>query len=259
MSKTQKQGLPFYRSENLAKAGADNYFLTRLSGESTGPFAELNLSFRVGDDPGLVKKNYQKVKQALGLHILATVQQVHGSRVLDLDLEQLDEDHLRGIEADAIVTSKKGAAVGVLVADCFPLILFEKKKKILAVAHCGWRGIVGSVIENALQAIAEKGGESKEVLAAVGPGVCANCYQVDDVVIAEFKKRFPQGEGKIWVRQNNGYQLDLKAAIFSVLNGQDVGQGRTEDLGLCTCCNDEFFSHRRDQGRTGRQLALAML
>jgi polyphenol oxidase len=259
MKKVSKQGLVFYQSEILLRAGVENYFLTRLGGFSQGPFSELNLSFRVGDDPATVKKNYQKVKDTLGIKFLATVHQVHGNRVLDIDLEPFDEDGLRAIEADGIITAQKDIAAGVLVADCFPLLLFEAEKKILAVAHCGWRGIVGKMIENALQAIAEKGGESRSVLAALGPGVCAKCYEVDEKVIAEFAGRFPRGEGKIWKQGTKGYQLDLKAAVFSILNRLGVEQDRTDDLGLCTCCNPEFFSHRRDQGRSGRQLAMAMI
>ena len=259
MSKAQKQGLSFYRSERLSKAGLENFFLTRFRGFSKGPFAELNLSFRVGDDPELIKKNYLKVKDALGIKFLATVRQVHGSRVLDLDDEQLDEERLRDTEADGIVATRKDVAIGVLVADCFPLILYERKKKIPAIAHCGWRGIVNSVVENAAQAIIEKGGEQKNIIAALGPGVCAKCYQVDDKVIAEFAKRFPQGEGEIWRRQGDGFQLDLKAAVFFILNGLGVEQEQIDDIGLCTCCNEEFFSHRRGKGKAGRQLALAML
>jgi len=97
------------------------------------------------------------------------------------------------------------------------------------------------------------------VIAAVGPGVCPECYEVDDKLIAEFAKRFSQGEGKIWERKAKGYQLDLKAAIFSVLNDLGVGDRQIDDPGLCTCCDEEFFSHRRSKGKSGRQLALAMI
>jgi len=259
MKKVSKQGLVFYQSELLSRAGVKNYFLTRLGGSSQGPFAELNLSLRVGDDLETVEKNYQKLKETLGIKLLATVLQVHGNRVLDIDRERLDEQRLRGMEADGIILTKKNIAAGVLVADCFPLVLFETEKKILAVAHCGWRGIVGSMIENAIKAIVEKGGESKNVIAAIGPGVCPKCYEVDDKVIAEFAKRFPQGQGKIWMPKNQGYQLDLKAAIFSILNNLGVPDRQIDDPGLCTCCNDEFFSHRRSKGKSGRQLAMGMI
>jgi len=259
MKKVSKQGLVFYQSEFLKRAGVKNYFLTRRGGFSQGPFAELNLSLRVGDDPETVGKNYQKVKETLGIKFLATVHQVHGDRVLDIDRERMDEESMRGAEADGIILTKKDIAAGVLVADCFPLILFEKEKKILVIAHCGWRGIVGGMIENAVKALMEKGGNIKNVIAALGPGVCPRCYGVDDKVIAEFAKRFPQGQGKIWMRKDQGYQLDLKAAIFSALNDQGVEDSQIEDSGLCTCCDDDFFSHRRGKGKSGRQLAMAMI
>jgi polyphenol oxidase len=259
MIRLESQGLVYYQSEMLNRAGVKNFFLTRAGGFGKGEFAELNLSLRVGDDPELVRKNHEKLKQALGIKFLATVHQVHGSRVLDLDQEPLDAERLRLVEADAIALTRSDVAAGVLVADCYPLMLFEQEKKILVVAHCGWRGIVGGMVENAAAAILAKGGASANIIAAIGPGVCAKCYHVDEKTVSEFERRFPRGEGKIWIKTEAGYDLNLKAAMVSALNGLGIGRGQTDDLGLCTCCNAEFFSHRRDRGKTGRQIAMVVL
>jgi YfiH family protein len=259
MRRIEQKGLTFYRSELLFDAGANNFFLTRKGGVSSGPYAELNMSFRVGDDAAAVLKNYRKVKEAAGLKSLATVHQVHDARILDLDHDPVDEKRLRGLEFDGMVTTREKVGIGVLVADCFPLVLMEAKRKIIAIAHCGRKGIVGGIIENALKAMVEKQGELKNIIAALGPGVCAKCYAVGDEIISEFKDRFPQGAGAIWRRESAAYHLDLKSAIFSVLKESGLGSEQIDDLGLCTCCSEEFFSHRRSKGKTGRQLAAAVI
>jgi len=259
MRRIQQKGLIFYQSEPLLNAGAHNFFFARQGGFSSGPYAELNMSFRVGDDKKLVLSNYRKVREVIGLKSLVTVHQVHGAKVLDLDREPLAEDRLRGLEFDGMVTTKKDIGIGVLVADCFPLVLLDPKRKILAIAHCGRKGIVAGIIENALKAITAKGGELKDLIAALGPGVCPKCYPVGDEIISEFKDRFPQGAGAIWRGEEDAYHLDLKAAIFSVLKESGIGLDQIDDLGLCACCSEEFFSHRRSKGRAGRQLAAAML
>jgi hypothetical protein len=259
MKPREKQGLVFYQSKKLLKVSVDNYFFNRRGGYSRGAFESLNLSYRVGDDPEVVERNYSKVERVLGIKHLATVHQVHGKVVLDLDSYKLEESRLRKIEADAIITMQKGVAIAVLVADCFPLILADPGKNILAIAHCGRRPIILGVIENAISEIIARGGTAGDVIAAIGPGVGPECYTVDEKIIAEFADRFPKGAGKIWRRKAGQYHLDLKAAMVSILEASGVKRSNIDDLGVCTSCNDEFFSHRRSAGKTGRQIAVAML
>ena len=147
----------------------------------------------------------------------------------------------------------------MLVADCFPLVLAEPLQKILAIAHCGRRPILLGVIESTISEIIAHGGAAENIIAAIGPGVGAECYTVDEKIIEEFKSRFPKGAGKIWRKKSGKYHLDLKAAIFSILEESGVKRGNIDDLCQCTCCNEEFFSHRRSSGKTGRQIAVAML
>jgi len=255
----EKQGISFYQSEKLLLAGVQNYFLTRKGGFSRGELAKLNLSFRVGDDPLLVRKNYALVKEAFGVKTLVTVNQVHGAAVLDLDRQNMDEERLREIEADAIITRRKGVALAVLVADCLPLMLAEPKQGILALAHCGRRPILKGVIENSVRAIVERGGKVKRLIAALGPGVGPECYQVDYAVITEYRGRFPGGEGLVWRKAGAKYQLDLREAALAALRESGLEDNQIDDLKLCTCCMEEFFSHRRQRGMAGRQMALAML
>jgi len=259
MRKVVKDGLVYYQSEILLAAGFDNFFFTRYGGLSKGTFAELNLSLRVGDEPDLVRKNLEKVKKAMSAKRLVTVHQMHRGRVLELEPEDIDPETLRNRESDGIVTGMPGIGIGVLCADCFPLILAETQKRIIAVAHCGRRGILEGVIENALQAIIKRGGKLEKIIGALGPGICGECYQVDEKVIAGYRKKFPEGGGKIWNPGQGFYLLELKQAILSVLAQSGIDRDQTEDLGLCAFQDDDFFSHRRSRGRAGRQLSAIMI
>jgi hypothetical protein len=139
-------------------------------------------------------------------------------------------------------------------------LLAETEKRILGVCHCGRRGIIEGVIENTVKAMVKKGGRRGKMIAAVGPGICGNCYMVDEKVVDEFRGKFGGGGGdKPWRRVPRGFLLELKKAIFSTLAGQGILGGRTDDLGRCTFENEEFFSHRRSRGRAGRQLSAIMI
>ena len=260
MIKIEKDRMAYYRSQLFLKYGFDTFFLTRNGGSSKGELAELNLSFRVDDDPAIVKKNLGKVKRLTGAKTLLTVKQVHGAKVIGLAGGKIDSRALRDTEADAMITDQPGLAIGVLCADCFPVLLAETEKRIIGVCHCGRRGIIEGVIENTVKAMVKKGGRREKMIAAVGPGICGNCYRVDDEVVEEYRGKFGGGGGdKPWRRVPGGFLLDLKKAIFSILAGQGIFGGRTDDLGLCTFENQGFFSHRGSRGRAGRQLSAIMI
>lgn len=259
MLRLEKLGLVYYQSRKLLDVGFDNFFFTRFGGVSKGELAELNLSFRVGDDPERVRQNRDKVREVMAAEKLILVRQVHSARVIQLDSGKIDQEALANTEADGIVSEQTGIALGVLCADCFPLLLAEKKKRIVSVCHCGRRGIVAGVIENAIKAILSRGGNVENIIGAIGPGICGQCYTVDQAVISEYQKKFPQAAGKIWQSNKGDYLLDLRQAIFQVLGEAGIPGQAIDDLGLCTFQSQEFFSHRRSSGRSGRQLSAIMI
>jgi purine-nucleoside/S-methyl-5'-thioadenosine phosphorylase / adenosine deaminase len=205
--------------------GGTALFTTRRGGVSEGPYASLNLGLWTDDDPGCVQLNRDRVQAQAGASRLAQGRQVHGTRVV-VDAQGVEE-------ADGQVTTARGVAAVVLVADCLPVALVGRKAA--GVVHAGWRGLAGGVLEEGVAACGA-------VAAAIGPGIGPCCYEVGDDVRAVFGTSEPT--------------LDLKAIARARLEAAGVGE--VHDCGLCTSCDAErFFSHRRDRGVTGRQAGLA--
>jgi YfiH family protein len=233
------------RGEHLtiALAGSRAVFTTRRGGFSTGPFESLNLGRLTDDSPEAVERNRGRLQEQVG-RPLAMVRQVHGRRVLRMDLAP-GAAPLQ--EADAIVTRGKALAPAVLVADCLPVVVAGEGE--LAVLHAGWRGLAAGILESGVRALRESR-PSGRLLAAIGPGIGPCCYEVGEEVHTAFASYGPS------VRR--GRHLDLAGVARRAL--EQAGVEEIHSLGLCTACHpDLFFSHRRDSGLTGRQAAVAWL
>ena len=259
MKKEKKSGLVYYQSQILLNYGFDNFFFSRYGGISKGSFAELNMSKRVGDEHENVKKNIEIIENHISAEKLIFLKQMHGSKVIELCDKGIDPQTLRDTEADGIVTNQPGIAIGVLCADCFPVLIAEPEKKIIGICHCGRRGIVEGIIENTLQAMVRMGGDLSKMIVAIGPGICGRCYYVDNAVISDYQKRFSEDENRFWRWEKDRYYLDLKQAILVVLEKEGIFSSRIDDAGLCTFEDRDFFSHRRSAGKTGRQLSAIMI
>jgi polyphenol oxidase len=205
--------------------GGTALFTTRRGGVSEGPYASLNLGLWTDDDPTHVRRNRELAQGHTGAARLAQGRQVHGTRVV-VDGQGIED-------ADGQVTTARGVAATVLVADCLPVALAGADG--VGVVHAGWRGLAAGVLEAGVEA-------TGAVAAAIGPGIGPCCYEVGDDVRAAFGTQGPT--------------LDLKAVARARL--QAAGVQEIHDCGLCTACDPErFFSHRRDRGVTGRQAGLA--
>jgi YfiH family protein len=205
--------------------GGAALFTTRRGGVSEGAYASLNLGLWSPDQPERVAENRERVRSAAGATRLLQGRQVHGTRVV-VDGQGIEE-------ADGQVTSERGAAAIVLVADCLPVALAGPEQ--VGVVHAGWRGLSSGVVEAGVEAVGA-------VAAAIGPGIGPCCYEVGDDVRAVFG--------------TSERTLDLKAIARARL--EDAGVREIHDCELCTACDEErFFSHRRDRGVTGRQAGLA--
>ena len=242
-----KAAEPFYAwGEHLAVElrGARALFTTRRGGHSTGPYASLNLGRLTDDDPQTVNRN-RAALQARVDGRLAMVRQVHGARVRRL-AEAPPDGQL--FEADGQVTGTRGLAPMVLTADCLPIVVAGDGA--VAVLHAGWRGLASGIVEEGVRAVRELAG-SRPMTAAIGPGAGGCCYAVGEEVHGRFAS---YGEA---VRRDG--KLDLKAIAREQL--ERAGVGVVHDAGLCTICSDPalFFSHRRDDGITGRQAGVAWL
>ena len=221
-------------------------FTTRGGGTSEPPFDSLNLGGRVGDEPGRVAENWRRLEAATGLRF-ARVRQVHGARVVRLDAGCEPAE-----EADAIVSASGGVAATVSVADCVPVLLADPESGAVAAVHAGWRGTMAHAAAEGARALSrECGAAPARLLAVVGPSIGPCCYEISPDLAAIFARVFGAGV----IREGGRPRLDLWAATTQVLLDAGLKPDRVEILGRCTSCEPAaFFSHRRDAGRTGRQV-----
>lgn len=227
--------------------GAEVRFTTRLGGVSRGPFESLNLGVLTDDDREAVVENRVRLADAIGIdgRRVAMGRQVHGSELAVHDGSDLPPHYLHPgeppIEVDGHLTAERGLPLLVVVADCLPVAMTGPGG--LAMLHCGWRGLAGTIVEDA----AERIGATH---AAVGPGIGPCCFEVGDEVFDAFADL---GDG---LRRDGN--LDLWEVARRKLGR--AGLERIEIAGVCTHCDsDRFFSHRRDHGVTGRQAGIAWL
>lgn len=243
------------RSELLARAGFAHGFSLRTGGMSEGPFASANLGRRVGDAPERVRDNHVLFARAVGFEPdrLYEVSQVHGRTVRVVGPGETPEQ-VRGEEADALVATADGIAVGVRVADCIPLLLADRRSGAVAAVHAGWRGCEARIVDAALAQLAETAGTRPgDVLAALGPHIRAGSFEVGEDV-AERIAAVAGGQDVVR-RGGERPHVDLTRVVRAQLAARGVDEARVDDVGGCTYSEpDRFFSYRRDGARSGRHL-----
>jgi purine-nucleoside/S-methyl-5'-thioadenosine phosphorylase / adenosine deaminase len=249
-----ESGTVFYASSALEAIGVPHAFSTRLGGISPAPFDSLNLGNPNGcpiqDDRGRIEANYARLLAAADCprRDMIHVHQVHANQVA---LVQESKPFDVSLKADALVSTDPQRTISVRVADCVPVLIAREDGKKVAAVHAGWRGIVAGVIPATLRQMS-----GAPLVAAVGPCIGFNAFEVGPEVLAEFEKIFgsaapirrdPSGKGR----------ADLAAAAKLQLLAGGLCEDRIDCAGLCTFANPgEFFSHRRDHGATGRMAAL---
>jgi YfiH family protein len=219
---------------------------TRHGGVSSGKFASLNLSMRVGDDPRCVARNRAILRACLPAEP-AWVKQAHGTSVIDATRAMPDA------EADGIVTQSPGEVCAVMTADCLPVLLSDRAGKSVAIAHAGWRGLAGGIVENVVQAM---GVPSRDIIAYIGPGIGARRYEVGEDVRRAFVGRDPAAVKSFAPWQDGKYLADLYGLARQRLAA--AGVAGIHGGGFCTASEERFFSFRRDQ-TTGRMASLIWL
>lgn len=262
--KLARQGkVSYLQPEWARKAPVFAGFTTRNGGVSRPPYNSLNLGFNTDDAKYNVEGNRSSLTRAFELqpHLLLTVKQVHGSDILLLDQPNPDLSHFLTVEADAIVTDQPGIMIGILTADCFPVVVHDAQRRAAAAIHVGWRGAASGIIGKAISAMTVNFGSRPEDLqVAVGPGIGAHSYQVDRPVRDAFREG--AGNWDLIAREVElgKWNLDLKKSCLLQLEQAGVPAASVEAAEECTCCRRElFFSYRRDEGQTGRQLGFISL
>ena len=220
-------------NQRPATPGAEVMVTTRNGGVSSGPYATLNLSFSVGDDPGAVLENRRRVAAAFSADLADFVfaRQVHGGQAQVVSAAERGRGTL-GVEdaigpVDALVTGDPGTVLAILVGDCVPIVLYDPVAQVLAGVHAGWRGTVAGVSRAALAAMATLGSRPADVLAGIGPAIAPDRYQVGDDVRAEIVASFGDEAASVLRPDGTGrWLLDLWSANRKMLTRAGVPDGQ---------------------------------
>jgi len=238
-------------------------FTNRHGGESGGSFSTLDLSFNVGDSRVAVASNRDRVAEFFGIHAEHWVlgQQVHGATVRQVGLLERGRggrDYWSGLpRTDGLLTDLPGVAVGVLTADCLPVVMAAVVERMVGIAHAGWRGILSGVAPAVLEAVSLASGcPPGEMLAFLGPCIGPCCMEVDEDVAVFFRARFGGGGDVVMTDGTGRSRIDIALACRRQLEGAGVRQASIFESGICTSCDESYFSFRRSGGTTGRQLAV---
>lgn len=230
-------------------------FLGRRGGRSAGPYAGLNVSLRVGDDPQIVKDNVCDLKRAVGIHDgrIITMRQVHGDGLIEVT----DANVKEAGEADGMVTRKTGAYLAVLTADCVPILIVAPERRIAAAVHAGWRGTLGGIAANMVRLLDDKYGlAASDIQVALGPSIGACCYEIQDDVAQPLLARWGALAQSSLEQRNGKRFVDLRSLNRNILEQAGIASAAIFEIGPCTsCAADEFFSYRRERAETGRQLS----
>jgi YfiH family protein len=239
---------------SLAALGSVSHrFFSRTGGTSPAPWRGLNTSLSVGDVGARVEENLARVRFQLGVgrRALFTASQVHGSAVVEVTDEHQPDD-VAAMQADGLVTTRRDIALGVRTADCAPILLASRDGRVVAALHAGWRGAVSGVLENGVSAFVRHGVAPHDVVAVVGPTIGQNAFEVGPDVI-EVAARACELDGLVVAGRDDRTHLDLPGFVERLL--KRAGVVDVTVVRRCTFADEEFFSHRRDNGVTGRQLS----
>ena len=237
--------------------GVPHGFLGRRGGVSTGETAGLNVGFGSGDDKGLIAENRARaIAAVLPGAELATAFQIHSARVVRADAPWPDDNRPH---ADALVTNRPGLLLGILTADCAPVLLADTEVQVVGAAHAGWRGAMAGVTDQAIEAMEKLGARRERIVAAVGPCISRASYEVDRDYFDRFLEQDPTSDRFFADGPGSKPHFDLEAYVVARLAA--AGIGRVEALALDTYGRpDRFYSFRRathlGEASYGRQISL---
>ena len=261
----ERGGVSYLECPMLSGSGFVKHgFSTRLGGVSEGIFSSMNFSFTRGDDSEAVRENYRRMAKTLGIREDGFVcsMQTHTTNVRVVT----EEDRGKGVvrerdyeDVDGLVTNVPGLCLTTFYADCVPLFFVDPTHRAIGLSHSGWRGTVGRMGKVTLETMREAyGTQPEDVLAAVGPSICQECYEVSVDVVDAFREQFDKKhwEQLFYPKKNGKYQLDLWKANEIVLQEAGVRKEHMAVTNLCTCCNPKYlFSHRASAGKRGNLAA----
>lgn len=248
--------------------GIRHLFSTRLGGVSEGIYSSMNLSYTRGDDKHAVDENFRRIAEVLGTEVDQFVlsDQTHTTNVRIVTKEDLGKGVTRPkdyTDVDGLITCEEGVVLGTFYADCVPLYFYDPQKRVIGLSHSGWRGTAARMGQVTIRQMEEAFGcKGEHILAAIGPSICRDCYEVSQDVAEVFMSEFGGYETKVITKgkAEGKYQLDLWKANEIVLTEAGILRQHLQTTDVCTCCNPSYlFSHRASLGKRGNLGAFMML
>ncbi len=269
------EALPLLTFPALSETGIVTHgFTTRLGGVSEGIFSTLNLGFARGDDPEAVRENFRRAAEALEFDLdrIVCTHQTHTTNVRVVT----EADAGKGVttareyrDVDGLVTNVPGLVLAAFFADCVPLFFVDPTHRAIGLSHSGWKGTAARMGARTLTVMADAyETRPEDVICAIGPSICRDCYEVSGDVAEKFAEEFVGYESEILrakgeqerlsadairqAGQEQKYLLDLWRANEIVLTDAGVRPEHLSVTDICTCCNpDLLFSHRASHGKRG--------
>jgi YfiH family protein len=204
--------------------------------------------------------DWKSVAEAFGISParLVTVNQVHGETIVRVT--EANYQGIRSAEADAMITRERGLAIGVETADCVPLLLVDPVTPAIAAVHAGWRSTVKKIVQKTVANMQnEFGSDPGRMIAAIGPAIGPECYEVDEPVMGPVREQFSFWQEVASPRGIDRWSLDLVQLIRRELMQAGLSAVNVYSFGLCTCCMADLFYSFRREGRTGRMLSVVMI
>jgi YfiH family protein len=236
-------------------------FSTRAGGRTTayGRTGDLNLGFTEEDDRASVIGNRELLLEQLGSgdhgSSLALVRQVHSS--ITHRVRQLPQGQPR--DGDGLITDTPGLWLGILTADCVPVLVVDRRCRAVGAFHAGWRGTLARIVEAGVQKMRDEfGSHPADLSAAIGPAIGACCYTVGEAVRQPFQAQFGYADELFsGGDEKEALRLDLAEANRGQLQAAGIANQAITRMGTCTSCDtNRFFSHRGEHGKTGRMMAV---
>lgn len=243
-------------------------FSTRLGGVSKKHLASMNLSFSRGDEEENVILNHRRFAAAVGYdeNSLVFSDQLHNTNIHIVKIEDKGKGFSRESDIeniDALMTNERGIPLMTFYADCVPLFFYDPVNKAVALAHSGWKGTVEKIGMKVVRAMEDAfGSNPKDIICAIGPSICQECYEVDGDVIEKIRDAFDENvyDDLFYKKDNGKYQLNLHKACRHTLLLAGINEENIAMPDLCTCCNSNvLFSHRASNGMRGNLAAVIML
>lgn len=251
--------IPSFEETGLVKHG----FSTREGGVSGGCYSSMNLRFNCDDTRENVLKNYEIIAKTLGMDYKSLVlsKQVHEDVIHTVSKADCGNGIIRDnafTSVDALITSERNIPLVTLFADCVPLFFLDKRQKVIALAHSGWKGTVKRIGQKTIQKMKDDyGSKSEDILTAIGPSIQEEHFEVGDEVAEIFIREFGEDTAK---KYGEKYHVNMQKAIKKQFTEEGIPQKNIDDCGICTYCNsDMLFSHRKTNGKRGNLGAFLQL